>query len=74
MNLLYSKTTKVLKHRLHFLNKKKTQTIDTFPIIQGQKFLGTTVRFPYKEKMETMDTFTLIQGQKFVETMVRFSK
>jgi len=48
--------------------------MDTFPIIQGQKFVGTTVRFPCKEKIETMDTFTLIQGQKIVETTVRFSK
>ena len=38
--------------------------MDTFPIIQSQKFVGKTVRFPYKEKIETMDTFTLIQGQK----------
>ena len=44
--------------------------MDTFPIIQGQKFFGTTVRFPYKEKIETMDTFTLMQGQKIVETTV----
>ena len=48
--------------------------MDTFPIIQGQKFVGITVRFPYKEKIETMDTFTLIQSQKIVETTVRFSK
>ena len=44
--------------------------MDTFPLIQGQKFVGTTVRFPFKEKIETMDTFTLIQGQKIVETTV----
>ena len=48
--------------------------MDTFPIIQGQKFVGTTVTFPCKEKIETMDTFTLIQDQKIVETTVRFSK
>ena len=72
--MLLSKTEKVLKHRLDFLNKKQIQTMDTFPIIQGQTFFGTTVRFPYKEKIETMDTFTLIQGQKLVETTVRFSK
>ena len=48
--------------------------MDTFPIIQGQKFVGTTVRFPCKEKIGTMDTFILIQGQKIVETTVRFSK
>ena len=48
--------------------------MDTFPIIQGQKFVGTTVRFPYKEKIDTMDTFTLIQSQKIVKTTVRFSK
>jgi len=48
--------------------------MDTFPIIQGQEFVGTTVRFPYKEKIETMDTLAIIQGQKFVEAMVRFSK
>jgi len=48
--------------------------MDTLSIIQGQKFVGTTVRFPYKKKIETMDTFTLIQGQKIVETTVRFSK
>ena len=47
--------------------------MDTFPIIQGQKFVGTTVRFPYKEKIETMHTFTVIQGQKIVATTVRFS-
>ena len=48
--------------------------MDTFPIIQGQKFVGTTVRFPYNQKIEIMDTFTLIQGQKLVETTVRVSK
>ena len=45
--------------------------MDTFPIIQAQKFVGTTVGFPYNF---LMDTFTLIQGQKLVETTVRFSK
>ena len=44
--------------------------MDTFPIIQGQNFVGTTVIFPYKEKIESMDTFTLIQSQKIVETTV----
>ena len=44
--------------------------MDTFPIIQGQKFVGTTVRFPYNERIETMDTFTLLKGQKIVETTV----
>ena len=48
--------------------------MDTLAIIQGQKFVGTAVRFPYNEKIETMDTFTLIQSQKIVETTVRFSK
>ena len=70
MNWLKSKATKVLKHRLDFLNKKKIQTMDTFNIIQGQKFVGTTVTFPCKEKIESMDTFTLIQSQKIVETTV----
>ena len=64
----------MLKHRLDFENKKKIQTMDTFPIIQGQKFVGTTVRFPYKKTIETTDTLAIIQGQKFVETTVRFSK
>ena len=64
----------MLKQRLDFPNKEKTQTMDTFPIIQEQKFVGITVRFPYKEKIETMDTFTLIQSKKIVETTVRFSK
>ena len=44
--------------------------MDTFPIIQGQKFGGTTVTFPCKEKIESMDTLTLIQSQKIVETTV----
>ena len=44
--------------------------MDIFPIIQRQKFVGRTVRFPYKEKIESMDTFTLIQSQKIVETTV----
>ena len=48
--------------------------MDTFPIIQGQTFVGTTVRFPYKKKIQTMDTFTLIQSQKIVKTTVRFFK
>ena len=44
--------------------------MDTIPINQGQKFVGTTVTFPYKEKIESMNTFTLIQSQKIVETTV----
>ena len=48
--------------------------MDTFPIIQGQKYVGTTVRFPYKKKIETMDTLAIIEGQKIVETTVTFSK
>jgi len=47
--------------------------MDRLAIIEGQKNVATTVRFPIEVTIETMDRLPIIEGQRNVETTVRFS-
>ena len=63
----------MLKQRLAFPIKEKTETMDRLAISQSQKISETTLDFPIKEEIGTMDRLAIIEEPKIVETTVRFS-
>jgi len=50
------------------------ESMDRWPIIEGQKIVETTVSFFSKRRIESMDSLAVINGKNIAETTVRFSK
>jgi len=47
--------------------------MDRLAIIEEEKIVQATVRFPFEEKIKTMDRLVIIREQKIVQTTVTIS-
>ena len=63
---------KMLKQRLEFPFKNKSQTMDGLAKMKGEKIVEQRLDFPFKSKIETMESLAKMHGKKIVETTLRF--